>query len=70
MTNYIENKSALLFMITHYENKCLDYEVHSDMCLDDLYQLYEYDQHMVDIYKQELILLEAKKLLEDLANGN
>jgi len=38
----------------------LDYETVKNMKIEQLEQIYNYDDQMVDVYSQELLLLEAK----------
>lgn len=64
MTPYQEKKSGLQFMIRHYSNNCLGYLARTDLTLDDLETLWEYDEAIVDRYNQELALLEANKILQ------
>jgi hypothetical protein len=67
ISDYTSKKAAFLYMIEHYENNCLaylDYEKVKHMKLDDLQLLYDYDEGMVDIYQQELLLLESQHILK------
>jgi len=63
LQQYQNRKEALLELIREHNENCmryLDYETVKNMKIEQLEQIYNYDDQMVDVYSQELLLLEAK----------
>lgn len=54
---YYKKKEAIIYMINHYENNCLNY-LTLDMPVNDIEFLYDFDMEYVEHYKNELKLLE------------
>ncbi|MCW3111332.1 MAG: hypothetical protein JWQ09_5838 [Segetibacter sp.] len=62
-TLYHEKKGALIFLINHYESMCIEYIKCHTLTIDELEVLWRYDDSMITHYTQELLLLEAKNIL-------
>ena len=63
---YLTRKAAVLELIKQHNENCmryLDYEMVKHMKVNDLQRIYDYDDTMVDVYNQELLLLETKWML-------
>ena len=63
LQQYQNRKEALLELIREHNENCmryLYYETVKNMKIEQLEQIYNYDDQMVDVYSQELLLLEAK----------
>lgn len=63
MTLYNRRKQSLIFMIDYYETQCIKYVQFHHLTLDELEVLWALDENMVDVYSQELVLLEAQYLI-------
>lgn len=62
MTNYETKKSAYLYIIAYYEEQASEC-VHLNASIDSIQAMYEFNIEYVDVYNQDLLLLEAKHIL-------
>jgi len=63
LQQYQNRKEALLELIREHNENCmryLDYETVKNMKIEQLEQMYSDDETLMEIYSQELLLLEAK----------
>ena len=66
LTYYQTRKESLVSLIREHSENCLrylDYESVKHMKVNDLQRIYDYDDTMIDVYTQELLVLEANKII-------
>lgn len=64
LSKYDQTKAAILWMIRHYATNCLNYVNRTELTLDDLTALFDHDEQMIEKYQGQLLVLEAKHLID------